>query len=257
MTIDNSQTILKLRTGQEIILPQRKDLLGGLKFTRRFSHNEVHPYDEVDWTRRDVRIMDWKTGKTIYERLGLEAPAHWDDNAVKITADKYLFGSEPGSLEYEDSFRNIYDRISNTYTVWGWEEGYFATLEDAEIFNEEIKAMLVQQIWAPNSPVWFNIGHWEQWRWGRPDLRESYTGHGNKAYHTKGTKNNLKTFTVQSTYEYPQCSACFLTEVGDSMEDHGRPHFRVRFRRGHQPFHPPFLQGAHQRQGPLLRPHFL
>ena len=153
MTIDNSQTILKLRTGQEIILPQRKDLLGGLKFTRRFSHNEVHPYDEVDWTRRDVRIMDWKTGKTIYERLGLEAPAHWDDNAVKITADKYLFGSEPGSLEYEDSFRNIYDRISNTYTVWGWEEGYFATLEDAEIFNEEIKAMLVQQIWAPNSPV--------------------------------------------------------------------------------------------------------
>lgn len=219
MTTDNSQTILKLRTGQEIILPQRKDLLGGLKFTRRFSHNEVHPYDEVDWTRRDVRIMDWKTGKTIYERLGLEAPAHWDDNAVKITADKYLFGSEPGSLEYEDSFRNIYDRISNTYTVWGWEEGYFATLEDAEIFNEEIKAMLVQQVWAPNSPVWFNIGHWEQWRWGRPDLRESYTGHGNKAYHTKGTKNNLKTFTVQSTYEYPQCSACFLTEVGDSMED--------------------------------------
>ena len=145
MTTDNSQTILKLRTGQEIILPQRKDLLGGLKFTRRFSHNEVHPYDEVDWTRRDVRIMDWKTGKTIYERLGLEAPAHWDDNAVKITADKYLFGSEPGSLEYEDSFRNIYDRISNTYTVWGWEEGYFATLEDAEIFNEEIKAMLVQR----------------------------------------------------------------------------------------------------------------
>ena len=59
-------------------------------------------------------------------------------------------------------------------------------MEDAEIFNEEIKAMLVQQIWAPNSPVWFNIGHWEQGRWGRPDLRESYTGHGNKAYHTKG-----------------------------------------------------------------------
>lgn len=215
---ENIQTVLKLRTGQEIILPQRKDLLGGLKFTRRFSHNEVHPYDEISWTRRDVRIMDWKTGKVIYERLGLEAPSHWDDNAVKITADKYLFGREPGTIEYEDSFRNIYDRISNTYTVWGWEEGYFATLEDAEIFNEEIKAMLVKQIWAPNSPVWFNIGHWEQWRWGRPDLRETYSGHGNKAYHTKGTKNNLKTYTVSSTYEYPQCSACFLTEVGDSME---------------------------------------
>ena len=76
MTTDNSQITLKLRTGQEIILPPRKDLLGGLKFTRRFSHNEVHPYDEVDWARRDVRIMDWKTGKTIYERLGPVSYTH-------------------------------------------------------------------------------------------------------------------------------------------------------------------------------------
>lgn len=213
-------TILKLRNGQEIILPPRKDLLGGLKFSRFFSSATVFPYDEILWERRDVRIMDWKTGKPIYERLGVEAPAHWDENAVKITADKYLFGSEPGTDEYEESFRNVFDRIANTYTVWGWEEGYMASLEDAEIFNEEIKAMLVKQVWAPNSPVWFNIGHWEQWRWGRPDLRANYTGNGNMAYHSKGSKvADLETFTVQSTYEYPQCSACFLTEVGDSMED--------------------------------------
>ena len=212
-------TVLKLRNGQEIVLPPRKDLLGGLKFTRRFSSPSVFPYDEVIWERRDVRIMDWKTGKPIYERLGVEAPAHWDDNAVKITADKYLFGSVPGTPEYEESFRNVFDRVANTYTVWGWEEGYFADLKDAEVFNEELKAMLIKQIWAPNSPVWFNIGHWEQWRWGRPDLRDSYSGHGNKSYHTKGSKENLQTYTLQSTYEYPQCSACFLTEVGDSMED--------------------------------------
>lgn len=200
-------------------MPPRKDLLGGLKFTRFFSSGKLCPYDEVMWERRDVRIMDWKTGKPIYERLGVEAPAHWDENAVKITADKYLFGSEPGTDEYEESFRNVFDRIANTYTVWGWEEGYMATLEDAGIFNEEIKAMLVRQVWAPNSPVWFNIGHWEQWRWGRPDLRANYSGHGNMAYHSKGAKKNLKTYSVQSTYEYPQCSACFLTEVGDSMEE--------------------------------------
>ena len=218
MSTDAQQTILKLRTGEDLILPQRKDLLGGLKFTRRFSQNVIHPYDEIQWTRRDIRIMDWKTGKAIYERLGVETPAYWDDNAVRITSDKYLFGSEPGTAEYEESFRDIFNRVANTYTVWGWEEGYFATLEDANIFNEEIKAMLVKQIWAPNSPVWFNIGHWEQWRWGRPDLREIYSGHGNKSYHTKGTKNNLKTYSLQSTYEYPQCSACFLTEVEDSME---------------------------------------
>lgn len=211
-------TALRLRNGQEIILPQRKDLLGGLKFTRLFSNPLLHPYEEVAWSRRDVRIMDWKTGKPIYERLGVEAPAHWDENAVKITSDKYLFGSEPGTDSYEDSFRQIFDRIANTYTVWGWEEGYFATVQDAEIFNDEIKAMLSKQVWAPNSPVWFNIGHWEQWRWGRPDLRAFYTGNGNVAYHSKGTRGNLTLHTVQSTYEYPQCSACFLTELQDSME---------------------------------------
>lgn len=213
-----SMTTMQLRTGQQLILPQRKNLFGGLKFTRRFSTSVVHPYDEMPWNRRDVRIMDWKTGNPIYERIAVEAPSHWDENAVKITSDKYLFGSEPGSDEYEDSFRQIFDRVSNTYTVWGWEEGYFESLEDAEIFNEEIKAMLVKQIWAPNSPVWFNIGHWEQWRWGRPDLRATYTGNGNKAYHTKGTLGDLKTLELQSSYEYPQCSACFLTEVADEME---------------------------------------
>lgn len=209
---------IRFNNGQILTLPPRKDLLGGMKFTRRFSQASIHPYDETPWTRRDVRIMDWKTGKPIYERLGVEAPAHWDDNAVKITTDKYLFGSEPGTIEYEDSFRELFDRIANTYVIWGWEEGYFASLEDASIFGDEIKAMLVKQIWAPNSPVWFNIGHWEQWRWGRPDLRDTFAGNGNKAYHTKGKKGALKTVTVSSTYEYPQCSACFLTEVADEME---------------------------------------
>ncbi len=214
-----TQTILQLRDGNSIILPVRKSLLGGLRFNRLFSQEKEHPYNACLWSSRDISIKDWKTGKIIYERLGVETPAHWDENAVRITADKYLFGSIPGTPEYESSFRNIFDRIANTYTVWGWEEGYLESLEDASVFNEEIKAMLVQQIWAPNSPVWFNIGHWEQWRWGRPDLREIFDGHGSKAYHTKGTKSNLKTSTLDSTYEYPQCSACFLTEVKDQMDD--------------------------------------
>ncbi len=218
MTTETTQTTIRFSNGQEVILPPRKNLLGGMKFTRRFSNASVHPYDEWTWSRRDVRIMDWKTGKPIYERLGVEAPCHWDENAVKITTDKYLFGADPGTDEYEDSFRQLFDRIANTYVVWGWEEGYFASLEDAVIFGDEIKAMLVKQIWAPNSPVWFNIGHWEQWRWGRPDLREQFTGNGNKAFHSKGKKGAIETTTLASSYEYPQCSACFLTEVADEME---------------------------------------
>lgn len=218
MSTETTQTTIRFSNGQEVLLPPRKNLLGGMKFTRRFSSPSIHPYDELTWSRRDVRIMDWKTGKPIYERLAVEAPSHWDENAVKITTDKYLFGSEPGTDEFEDSFKQLFDRIANTYVVWGWEEGYFASLEDAIVFGDEIKAMLVKQIWAPNSPVWFNIGHWEQWRWGRPDLRERFSGNGNKAFHSKGKTGALETYTVTSSYEYPQCSACFLTEVADEME---------------------------------------
>ena len=170
------------RHGPPIVLPKRKEnILGGLKIGRTFSSEHKHPYDEVGWERRDVRVLT-ATGKALYERLGVEVPAHWDENAVRITVEKYLFGSKSSSPEYEDSIKQAFDRIANTYTVWGWEEGYFAELADARVYNEELKAMLVRQIWAPNSPVWFNLGHWEQWRWGRPDLRAVFRGRGNKAY---------------------------------------------------------------------------
>ena len=210
---------LALRDGTSIILPARKNLLGGMSFTRLFSDASIHPYDDCNWDRRDISLKDWKTGKMIFERLGIEVPSHWDENAARITSDKYLFGSEPGTPEYEESFRNIFDRIANTYTIWGWEEGYIVSLADAEILNEEIKAMLIKQVWAPNSPVWFNIGHWEQWRWGRPDLRGIFTGHGSKSFHAKGSLGKMNIHELRSGYEYPQCSACFLTEVKDDMDD--------------------------------------
>ncbi len=161
--------------------------------------------------------MDWTSGKPRFERLGVEVPAHWDDNAATIVADKYLFGRDAGNPEYEDSFKQIFDRIAHTYTVWGWEEGYFATLDDALVFDEEILAMLVRQYWAPNSPVWFNIGHWEQWRWGRPDLRPILGRRGNKAYYATG-QDVIEAHEVDNVYQFPQCSACFLTQVDDNME---------------------------------------
>ncbi len=208
---------LPSRFGPSILLPERKNLLGGLSFERCLSSPEIHPYAECTWEKRDIRIMDWATGKPRFERPQVEVPAHWDENAATIVADKYLFGRDPNGLEYEDSFKQVFDRIANTYTVWGWEEGYFATLDDAVVFNEELKAMLVRQMWAPNSPVWFNIGHWEQWRWGRPDLRRLFSGRGNKSYYATGD-STIQTHEVDNVYEHPQCSACFLTEVKDNME---------------------------------------
>ena len=158
-------------------------------------------------------------GETVFERRNVEVPAHWGDNALKITVSKYIFGKEPNTPEYEDSVKNIFDRIANTYTVWGFQMGYFADEKSALVFNQEMKYMLLHQIWAPNSPVWFNIGQWEQWRWGRPDLREILDNKGNTAYYGfENKKGDVEAKKAVNMYANPQASACFILGVKDSME---------------------------------------
>lgn len=218
-----SEINLDVGFGQSIQLDPREDLLGGLSIQRVFTKEGLNPYENIDWERRDVVIMDWKTGKPSYERKDVEVPSFWAENALKITASKYLFGRDPDTPEYEDSLRHAFDRIANTYTVWGWRHGYFASKTDAVAYNHELKYLLAYQMWAPNSPVWFNIGHWEQWRWGRPDLRATLDNRGNKAY--KATipegdldDRNLEVKQVSNAYTHPQASACFLMGIEDSME---------------------------------------
>ncbi|MDZ4743538.1 MAG: ribonucleoside-diphosphate reductase, adenosylcobalamin-dependent [Verrucomicrobiota bacterium] len=219
-SVKSVEAELLLRDGQKILLPPRKKVGGGLNIGRYFSNNELHPYLAIQWRKTNLEIKDFETGKVRFKRDNVECPAHWDQNAVLITSDKYLYGSKPGTAEYEESLRQPFDRIANTYTVWAWSEGYLATLKDAEIFNDELKAMLVKQIWAPNSPVWFNIGHYEQWRWGRADLREK-AQRGAKAYFSVerpvGGKVEISAAET-NTMAHPQCSACFLLEVKDNME---------------------------------------
>jgi ribonucleoside-diphosphate reductase alpha chain len=217
-TEEKNTTTLDIGRGETLILPARKTLIGGLKVAHHFSKAEIHPYDDVPWALRNVVIMDYAKGKPSFKRDNVEAPAHWSENSVKITTAKYLFGNEPGQPQYEDSLRHAFDRIANTYTVWGWKNGYFASLEDAKAYNWELKALLVKQMWAPNSPVWFNLGHWEQWRWGRPDLRSAYQGKGNHAFKAHEVEGNLTIEELDNPLQRPQASACFLTEVDDSME---------------------------------------
>ncbi len=211
--------ILDIGRGEKLILPQRKTLVGGMVFTHLFSKEDLHPYDDCRWELQTVSIMDYAKNKPSFIREGVEVPSHWSENSIRITAAKYLFGSKLEDPEYEDSFRHPFDRIANTYTVWGWKNGYFRETKDAKAYNWELKAMLVRQIWAPNSPVWFNIGHWEQWRWGRPDLRETYSHKGNKAYKAVESEDGgLEVREIPNSLEHPQMSACFLTQVEDSME---------------------------------------
>ena len=194
----------------------KKGRPGGFKFERIFTKDGVFAYDTARWVRKDIKMF--ASGETVFSRQNVEVPEHWGDNALKITVSKYIFGKDPGTVEYEDSIKQIFDRIANTYTVWGYQLGYFANEKSAFVYNQEMKYMLLHQMWAPNSPVWFNIGHWEQWRWGRPDLRELLGNKGNDAYYGVETKNGVEAKKSLNAYANPQASACFILGVEDSME---------------------------------------
>ncbi len=124
---------------------------------RHFTHAGVHPYDQVQWEKRDARISNWKDGSVAFEQLGVEFPAGWSLNATNIVAQKYFRGT-PGTPERESSLRQVIDRVANTITEWGIEGGYFVDTDEAEAFRDELKFILVTQRAAFNSPVWFNIG---------------------------------------------------------------------------------------------------
>ncbi len=129
----------------------------GLRLQRLYTTDGVHPYDEVTWERRDVVMTNWRDGSVNFEQRGVEFPDFWSVNATNIVTSKYFRGAV-GTPVRESSLRQIIDRVVTSYTTAGVENGYFATDEDAEIFSHELTWMLLHQVFAFNSPVWFNVG---------------------------------------------------------------------------------------------------
>ncbi|WP_182882940.1 vitamin B12-dependent ribonucleotide reductase [Microbispora sp. H10949] len=129
----------------------------GLKMKRIFTTPGVHPYDEVRWERRDVVMTNWRDGSVNFEQHGVEFPASWSVNAANIVTTKYFRGAV-GTPQRESSLRQLVDRVVGVYTRTGVENGYFASDEDAEIFDHELKHALIHQVFSFNSPVWFNVG---------------------------------------------------------------------------------------------------
>ncbi|MEW9553114.1 vitamin B12-dependent ribonucleotide reductase [Nonomuraea sp. NPDC050783] len=129
----------------------------GLKMKRIFTTPGVHPYDEIQWERRDVVMTNWRDGSVNFEQRGVEFPEFWSVNAANIVTTKYFRGAV-GTPQREWSLKQLIDRVVGVYTRTGIEHGYFAGEEDAEIFDHELKYALAHQVFAFNSPVWFNVG---------------------------------------------------------------------------------------------------
>ena len=128
---------------------------GGI--SRLFTKPGTKAYDMLTWVKRDSVIMNPTTGKAVFEQKGVEFTPDWSMNAINIVAQKYFAGT-PGMPERESSLKQLIDRVADTVTRQGVQEGYFVSDEEAENFREELKFICATQRAAFNSPVWFNIG---------------------------------------------------------------------------------------------------
>src|SRR4051794_35751461 len=175
----------------------------GLAFRRLFTKAGVSPYDEIDWELRTAQITDAQ-GNVIFEQKDVETPKDWSMTATNIVASKYLHG-RVGTGEREAGVRQLASRVAETIRDWGKADGDFRTEEAAATFHDELAHLLLRQFVAFNSPVWFNVGcdriepssDAQNWHW-------------NKATHQVE-------FGVTG-YTRPQCSACFINSVKDSLD---------------------------------------
>src|SRR3989440_1099523 len=151
------------------------DEASSLAVRRYFTIPGRDPFEEIEWEERDAFIPG--KDKPVFEQKGVEFPKFWSQTATNIVAQKYFRG-RMSSPERESSVKQMIGRVVDTIAGWGREGGYFASEEEAETFEAELKFILVNQLAAFNSPVWFNVGFEEK----------------------------------------PQCSACFILSIDDSME---------------------------------------
>lgn len=124
---------------------------------RLFTSEGIDVYAEVDWERRDCVITDYRTGAEAFRQDGVEFPRNWSQNAANIVAQKYFRGPM-NSPRRERSLRQIIDRVTDTIATWGRDGGYFSSAAEADTFAQELRYLLLHQMMAFNSPVWFNIG---------------------------------------------------------------------------------------------------
>ena len=185
----------------------------GLEFSRRFTKENVSPFDQFEYDYRDSVIKN-PNGEKVFEMTNVEVPKQWSQIATDILAQKYFrkagVPQADGSLGRETTVKQVAHRMANCWRVWGERYSYFATEQDAQIFYEELVYSILNQACVPNSPQWFNTG-----------LHESYgiTGGAQGHYYVDPTDKKLKRST--SAYERPQPHACFILSVSDDLVNEG------------------------------------
>src|SRR5271156_1854693 len=188
MEVLEPKTTVKTKTG--IAFPRY--------FTARLEPGKT-PYDEIPWETRTASIGNDK-GSVIFEQRDVEVPPDWSQTATNIVASKYFYG-KPGTPDRETSVAQLVERVVNTIADWGKKDGYFRSHEDGENFRSELAHLMLTQKACFNSPVWFNVG-----------VKET------RGYGWIYEKAIDRVTKLESGVLRPQCSACFIVSVKDSLE---------------------------------------
>ena len=175
-------------------------------FSEASAQQGVHPLDAIEYRKTNSKIKD-TDGRSVFEMKDVEVPQSWSQLSVDILVSKYFRKAGvtgTAGVEHETSIRQVVGRISRTLKKAGVELGYFNE-RDAEVFEEELSFLLVNQYGAFNSPVWFNLGLYQEY---------GIQGSGGNFFWDRHAQKIKET---QGAYEYPQCSACFIQSVDDDL----------------------------------------
>ncbi len=189
---------IKLPESERSEKPKREGVSFPRYFTAKLPPGRT-PYDECRWEIRTASIANDK-GVVMFEQRDVEVPADWSQTATNIVASKYFHG-RLGSDERETSVAQLVHRVVDTTVKWGREGTYFKTDADAENFRQELAHLVLTQKASFNSPVWFNVGVSEA------------RGYG---WCYEETNDSIR--KLMAGESRPQCSACFINSVRDSLE---------------------------------------
>ncbi len=200
-------------------------MTAGLKIERRFTKAGEDPYAGIEWGLRDSRIAN-PDGSIVFEMTDVEIPASWSQVAADIMVSKYFrkagvpqtdaegnpvvdADGEPVTGS-EQTSKQVFDRLAETWRWWGASQGYFASDDDAQAFEDELKYMLANQMAAPNSPQWFNTGH---------HLKYGIEGPENGFWRADPDTGDVS--LTGTSYVYPSPFACFIQSVDDDLVNEG------------------------------------
>ena len=196
----------------------------GLKINRKYT-SPGDPYKDIVWEKRSSKITN-PDGSVVFEMNDVEIPSTWSQVATDIMVSKYFRKAgvpqtdENGNelkddngdvvLGPETSSKQVFNRLAETWRHWGEETGYFASTEDAQAFEDELKYMLATQMAAPNSPQWFNTGL---------NYKYGLTGKPQGFWYVDPSTGELT--PGEDSYSRPQPHACFIQSIDDDLVNEG------------------------------------